>query len=106
MITYLSAGVVLGLSAGFSPGPLMTLVISQTLRHGIREGVKVAVAPLVTDLPIILTATFVLTRLANYHAVLGSISLIGALFVLLLVLGELPDGRGSIPPSATRHRYR
>lgn len=84
MITFLSAGIVLGLTAGFSPGPLMTLVISQTLRHGIREGAKVAVAPLVTDLPIILTATFVLTRLADFHAVLGVISLIGALFVLLL----------------------
>ena len=84
MFTYLTAGIVLGLSAGFSPGPLMTLVISQTLRHGAREGFKVAVAPLVTDLPIILAATFLLTRLANYHAILGVISLIGGLFVLLL----------------------
>lgn len=84
MITFLSAGIVLGLSAGFSPGPLMTLVISQTLRHGIREGAKVAVAPLVTDLPIILAATFLLTRLENYRAVLGAISLAGGLFVLFL----------------------
>ena len=84
MFTYLSAGIVLGLSAGFSPGPLMTLVISQTLRHGVREGIKVAVAPLVTDLPIILAATFLLTRLSNYRPVLGTISLIGGLFVLLL----------------------
>ena len=51
-----SAGLVYGLSAGFSPGPLMALVISQTLKHGIREGAKVAVAPLITDLPIILLA--------------------------------------------------
>jgi len=84
MITYLSAGMVLGLSAGFSPGPLMTLVITQTLRHGIREGVKVAAAPLVTDLPIILAATFMLTRLADYHALLGAISLAGGFFVLYL----------------------
>src|SRR5512135_891568 len=84
MITFLSAGIVLGLSAGFSPGPLMTLVISQTLRHGIREGVMVAVAPLVTDFPIILGATLLLTGLENYRAVLGAISLAGGLFVLLL----------------------
>lgn len=84
MITFLSAGIVLGLSAGFSPGPLMTLVITQTLSHGIREGFKVAAAPLVTDLPIILAATFLLTRLANYRPVLGTISLVGGLFVLLL----------------------
>ncbi len=84
MFTFLSAGIVLGLSAGFSPGPLMTLVICQTIRHGVREGIKVAVAPLVTDLPIILAATVLLTRLAGYHLLLGMISIIGGLFVTLL----------------------
>lgn len=84
MIVFLSAGVVFGLSGGFSPGPLLTLVISQTLKHGIKEGVKVALAPLITDFPIILTATFVLTRLANFRALLGLISLIGGLFVIYL----------------------
>jgi len=92
MITYLTAGIVLGLSAGFSPGPLMTLVISQTLRHGIREGAKVAVAPLVTDLPIILAATVLMTRLARYHAILGIISLCGGLFVLLLAWESFHTG--------------
>ena len=92
MITFLSAGIVLGLSAGFSPGPLMTLVISQTLRHGVREGVKVAAAPLVTDLPIILAAAFLLTRLANYHALLGVISVGGGLFVLLLARDSFRAG--------------
>jgi threonine/homoserine/homoserine lactone efflux protein len=84
MITYLGAGMILGLSAGFSPGPLMTLVVTQTLRHGVREGVKVAAAPLVTDLPIILAATFLLSRLANYRPVLAAISLAGGMFVFLL----------------------
>ncbi|MDY6953588.1 MAG: LysE family translocator, partial [Thermodesulfobacteriota bacterium] len=50
----LAIGIVLGLSAGFAPGPLLALVISQTLRHNAVEGLKVALAPLVTDLPIIL----------------------------------------------------
>ena len=81
---FLMSGVVLGLSAGFSPGPLMTLVISQTLRHGVHEGIKVAAAPLITDLPIILVSTFVLTHLENFRFVLGSISLAGGLFVSYL----------------------
>jgi threonine/homoserine/homoserine lactone efflux protein len=100
MVTFLSAGIVLGLSAGFSPGPLMTLVITQTLRHGIREGVKVALAPLVTDLPIILAAAFLLTRLANYHAVLGVISLIGGLFVLVLAWEGIRTGGVDTSPRA------
>lgn len=84
VITSLVAGSVFGLSAGFSPGPLMALVIAQTLRHNVTEGVKIAFAPLITDLPIVLLALFVLTRLANSHIVLGLISLAGGLFVLYL----------------------
>jgi len=93
MIAPLSAGIVLGLSAGFSPGPLLTLVISQSLKHGIKEGIKVAIAPLITDLPIILISIFVLARLANFRTVLGIISLIGGLFVLYLAYESFHTSR-------------
>ena len=88
MIALVSAGLVYGLSAGFSPGPLMALVISQTLKHGIREGVKVAVAPLITDLPIILVSLLVLTRLTDFKTALGVISIIGGIFVAYLAYGN------------------
>jgi len=64
--------VTLGLSAGFSPGPLLALVVSQTLQYGTMEGIKVAIAPLLTDCPIILVSLFVLARVANSPAVLGA----------------------------------
>jgi hypothetical protein len=51
MIHFLTIGIILGLSAGFAPGPLLTLVISETLQHNINSGVKVALAPIITDLP-------------------------------------------------------
>ena len=72
------AGAALGLSAGFSPGPLLTLVLTQTLTHGPREGLKVALAPLITDAPILLAAWLVLSRLSGHQALLGFISLAGA----------------------------
>jgi len=78
MMAFLGAGIVLGLSAGFSPGPLFALVLSQTLRHGVREGIKVAAAPLLTDLPIILVSTFLLSRLSGYKGLLGVLSIAGA----------------------------
>ena len=52
MFSALTAGILLGLSAGFAPGPLLTLVIAQTLKHNVREGIKVALAPLISDFPI------------------------------------------------------
>ena len=53
MLQILAMGTFLGLAAGFAPGPLLTLVISETLQHDIKSGVKVALAPIITDLPII-----------------------------------------------------
>jgi threonine/homoserine/homoserine lactone efflux protein len=96
MITSLSAGIVIGLSAGFSPGPLLTLVISQSFKHGIKEGVKVAIAPLITDLPIILISIFVLAHLANFRTILGIISMMGGLFVMYLAYGSFQTSRLSI----------
>ena len=74
---YLFLGVVLGLSAGFAPGPVLTLVISETVQYGTRSGIKVAAAPLVTELPIILLTMLLLSRLQSSGAVLGLISIAG-----------------------------
>ncbi|MBI5248038.1 MAG: LysE family transporter [Desulfomonile tiedjei] len=84
MDIFLTAGIVLGLSSGFSPGPLTTLVISQSLQYGAREGVKVALAPCITDLPIILVSVFALTRLGNFQTILGFISILGGIFLVYL----------------------
>lgn len=84
MIPFLTAAVILGLSSGFSPGPLLALVIAQTMKYGVREGLKVAAAPLITDAPIIAAAIFLLAGFARVQAVLGWISIAGALFVLYL----------------------
>ncbi len=84
MINFLAIGTILGLSAGLSPGPLLALVISETLQHNVRSGIKVALAPIVTDLPIILISMFILAKLANFHTIMGIVSLGGGLFLLLL----------------------
>ena len=53
-LQHILTGSVLGLSAGLAPGPMLALVLSQTLRYSTAEGVKASLAPLVTDPPIIL----------------------------------------------------
>lgn len=72
----------LGLSAGLAPGPLLTLLVSETLRHDFRAGIKVAISPMITDLPIILLTIFILGQLSGFHSLLGVISLIGGLVLL------------------------
>ena len=84
MISFLAIGTILGFSAGFAPGPLLALVISETLQHDIKSGVKVATAPIITDLPIIIFTLFILSKLTHFHNILGIISLIGGFFILFL----------------------
>ena len=84
MIAALTSGLLLGLSAGLSPGPLMTLIFAETLRHGTRSGIKVAIAPLITDLPIVALTLLALSRLQHFEMILGVISLTGGIFVAYL----------------------
>jgi len=82
--TLLTSALVLGLSAGLTPGPIMTLVIFQTLKYGVGEGIKVALAPLVTDAPIVLLTLFLLARISSLENVLGVLSVFGGLYLLYL----------------------
>jgi len=85
VLEYLGTGAVLGLAAGFAPGPLLALVLAQAIRYGTREGAKVAAAPLITDIPIVLLATALVAAAAEAAgSLLGAISLAGAVFVAYL----------------------
>ncbi len=104
MIEILGAGAVLGLSAGLTPGPLLTLVVAQSLRHGMGEGVKVALSPLITDLPIIAVSLLVLAQVAGHAALLGAVSLAGSAFVARLGLEGLGSRSMALDPAAARPR--
>ncbi len=82
MLYYLGFGITLGVTAGLSPGPLLTLVLSETLAHGFRAGLRVAMAPLLTDIPIVALAVLVSARLSEAQALLGLVSIGGACYVL------------------------
>jgi len=83
-IPFLITGISFGLAAGLAPGPLLALVISETLRHDKRQGIRVAIAPVLTDIPIVLLSVYILSRLSNFNSMLGVISLLGASFIAFL----------------------
>lgn len=80
-MTFFLSGLVFGLSAGIAPGPLLTLVISETLRFDLKAGIKVAIAPLLSDVPIVVASLFVLQQLPDVNTVYGILSLLGAVFI-------------------------
>ena len=89
MLDFLVAGITLGFIAGISPGPLLVLVITETIKHNRKEGIKIALVPLMSDLPIVLFSVFVVYKLSNSDMLLGIISFLGAAFLLFLALENI-----------------
>lgn len=100
MTEFLLAGVVLGLSGGLSPGPLLSLVVSETLRGGVRAGIGVALAPLLTDAPIILVVTLLLQPLADQRWPLALTQLGGGLYLAWLGVESLRFRSAELAPVA------
>jgi len=85
----LSASIVLGIFSGLTPGPLLYLTMSQTLRFGLREGIKIALTPILADPPIILLTLMVLKRLVHVNYILGVIDLFGAALLVYVAYESL-----------------
>lgn len=101
----LPAGLLLGLSAGVAPGPLTALILSETLRHGRAAGLRLALVPLASDLPVILLSVLVLRSLVHAEPVLGAVSIAGGLFVGWLAfqgwLAGVPEPTAPAGPAAS-----
>ncbi len=80
----LLSGLALGFSAGVSPGPLLTLVVTETLAHSVKSGFRVAMAPLITDPPVIALALLLVGAAARLEPVMGGVALAGAVFLAYL----------------------
>lgn len=90
-MTFLFAGASLGMAAGLSPGPLMTLVITRTLARGFGAGLRVAIAPLLTDLPIIVISLLFFSMLPPLLETI--LTAAGGCFVLFLAWETLREAR-------------
>ena len=99
ILPFLSAGLLLGLSGGLAPGPLLTLVVSETLRHGAAAGIRVALAPLLTDAPIILATLLVLQPLTDQQMPLALLHLAGGLYLGWLALEGLRFQGADLSPA-------
>ncbi len=81
---FLLSGIILGFAAGISPGPLMAMIISESIQHGSREGIKVALSPLMTDFLIVSSILLILSHFGNQDFVIAIISLSGAVYLIYL----------------------
>ncbi|HJM66440.1 MAG TPA: LysE family transporter [Candidatus Thalassarchaeaceae archaeon] len=87
-----SASFIFGLVGGIKPGPLITLVITETLQHDWKAGTKVALSPLITDAPIITISAWMWSQATSMAGVESILYLAGATFLTWLSIDGL---RGS-----------
>jgi threonine/homoserine/homoserine lactone efflux protein len=99
-VTELLAGLSLGLGAGLVPGPLLALVVTSSLQQGFGAGVRVAIAPLLTDLPIVTLAVWLVASLSpamvRWVGVLGGVVVVG---VGIQMVWRSPVVDDAAPPS-------
>ena len=82
ILTLAVAGIALGLFEGIRPGPLLTMVIRETLTGGWYAGARAASAPIFTDGPLIIVSIFLSGWIAEQPSILFVISLLGAGFLV------------------------
>ncbi|MEE2786201.1 MAG: LysE family translocator [Myxococcota bacterium] len=99
---YALMGCTFGLAGGLSPGPLTALLIRQTLDRGLRAGVLVAIAPLITDGPLLFIFCAGLGAVVYGSAVETALSLVGSVFLIYLAIETWRSaGRGLDRPGET-----
>lgn len=85
MWTYIVLGIGYGFAAAAQPGPLQTYLISQALMKGWRKSLPAALAPLISDGPIITICLLVLSQVPFWLQ--RFLYLAGGLFILYLAYG-------------------
>lgn len=95
MWVYLLQGIGYGLVAASQPGPFQTYLISQTLLRGWKKALPAALAPLVSDGPIILICVTVLSQVPKWLE--RGLYIAGGLFILFLAYGAFKSWKDFVP---------
>src|SRR5215211_2821282 len=95
MWLYILQGLGYGLAAAAQPGPFQTYLISQTLIKGWKRSLPAALAPLLSDGPIILLCLLVLSQVAPWLQ--RFLYIAGGLFLLYLAYGAYETWRNFDP---------
>jgi threonine/homoserine/homoserine lactone efflux protein len=91
MLAYLLQGVGYGFAAAAQPGPSQTYIISQCLSRGWRRTLPMALAPLLSDGPIIALSLLALSRLPDWWQ--RFLHITSGLFLLYLAYGAFLSWR-------------
>ncbi|MDX1614717.1 MAG: LysE family transporter [Candidatus Promineifilaceae bacterium] len=87
MLSYFIQGLLLGIPAVATPGPLQAVLLNLALRRGWRRTLPAALAPLLSDGPIILLVLLLLARVPP--TLLDVLRIAGGIFLLALAYNTI-----------------
>ena len=91
MFLYLLQGLGYGGAAAAQPGPFQAYLLSQTLKNGLRSTLVAALAPLMSDGPIVLLVLLVLTQMPDWFV--AALRFGGGFFLLYLAYKAFRSAR-------------
>jgi threonine/homoserine/homoserine lactone efflux protein len=105
MFFYFLQGLALGFPAAATPGPMHAFYLGQTMKSGWRRTLPAALAPLISDGPIILLVLLVLAQTPGW--MLDSLRIAGGLFILYLAWSayrafQRPSADLEVDPESSR----
>ncbi|MFC2155448.1 LysE family translocator [Acidobacteriota bacterium] len=104
MIAYFIQGFALGFPNAAVPGPFQAYLLSQTLKNGWKRSLPIALAPLISDGPIIVLVLLVLSRIPKQA--LALIQVAGGFFILYLSYGAYKSyGATTVHQSANPDKH-
>lgn len=88
-----------GFAAAVQPGQLQAYLVSRAIAHGWRRTLPAVLAPLLSDVPVILLVVLLLTRVPPLF--LNVLRVVGGVFLLYLAYGALRASRGEAGTAAS-----
>ena len=90
---FLTQGIVFGLYAAFLPGPMQAFLLSQIIRSGWRRTLPLALIPLGSDGPVMISLFFLLSQLPVWFT--HGLRIIGGFFILYLAWDAYRSSKNS-----------
>ena len=98
MWVYLLQGIGFGFAAASQPGPFQTYLISQALTRGWQRTLPAALAPLISDWPIVLLSVLVLSQVPDWLQ--RVLYFAGGIFILYLAYNAFQSWKNFNPQAA------
>ncbi|HSM25039.1 MAG TPA: LysE family transporter [Anaerolineaceae bacterium] len=91
---FLTQGIIFGLYAAFLPGPMQAFLLSQILRSGWKKTLPLALIPLASDGPVMISLFFLLSQLPVWFTQI--LRIVGGIFILYLAWDAYQTSRKKV----------